>query len=522
TLTSNVTTSGGAVTIDLGGGTYSNDATGFVLETTNQNLKLTAGAFSNTGATTIFKLKTGAGTAGTLSFGLGSGVRTPTRLTVGNFVYTMNGGFETFGNSAGETSLTSAGTYNFNDDTSEAKIEGTTLKLPGQQLVTGLTVGSKKRVASGSDDIAGLKESSTTAGEYSFATGDIATYDTVTDINLATGKAMEIAGVSIIANKDEYRLFDVTAFTPSTIAFSGDNSFEGGSLHAGTLTVSLTATGTITQTSGTIVVAGRLVLTSNGAISLNQTGNSLGTLGGTVGVTTGAITNNGTGGISIVNTGGDLTLGADITTSGGAVNINVGTHTYNTVGHKISVGANNVTITADDISATEGDTFVTSSGTVTIKKNNNSSWSTTAGTTTTKYYNYDSADANKKGSDITNTINGAAWVFYHSGTAPTNGILDTALTTGITKSTQNTGNAAGFVKSGNDFQWKNFVAAGSEIFAASPVALSTLSGSKAVTFNGVTTSATGLSGITITSVTFSGTNSFSGGLTLTSTGTITQ
>ncbi|MDI9408711.1 MAG: filamentous hemagglutinin N-terminal domain-containing protein [Candidatus Pacebacteria bacterium] len=302
--TANIETEGGAVTINLGTGAFDVSASHYSLDTKNNNLTLTAGSIANGSTSAIFKLKSGSAAAGVLTL---NGTVKLTTLKQTGIVY---GGYATAEIDAAITGNTIS-TYSFAGNGTSASLSNGTLNLPGSQLATGVKIGDKTTVTVAGNK-AGLKESAT-AGEFVWQE-DTANTESTNPVNLTSGKAMVIAGVtSAVA--------DVTVFAPTTISFSGNNSFSnalsltatGAISFSGTNSfagLTLSAGGTITQSGGTITLtAGDLTLTAVGGISLNQTGNSLRSLG--------VITNNTNGNIEIKNSAAALAVNGNITGAAG-------------------------------------------------------------------------------------------------------------------------------------------------------------------------------------------------------------
>ncbi|MDI9408900.1 MAG: hypothetical protein QM523_06630, partial [Candidatus Pacebacteria bacterium] len=365
-LSSNVTTSGGAVTIDLDRYNYVNGATGYWLDTSNKNLTLKTASIFNTSAPVIFKLGTGS-----LSFGTGSTVGNRVQRTGVQTRYTVGAGYTGVDANilaAIEGASGTITTYSFaNANTGTLTDSNATLNLPGAALAaSGLVIGTKETVSDQGVLTAGLLKDS--SGNVTWVDTANATYNPATNISLATGKEMVIAGVTVATATT------VTAFAPTTISFSGTNSFSGN--------LALTSDGTISQAGGSsLTVTGTFsaIVISNGAITLGETGNSFAILGpitsrdGTNGVTIYSsrdftisdnisaagiasmtsgrvITLSKAGGLSLhtgtsinLNATG-LTLGSNVTTSGGDVTMNLGTGTYTDGGFTLTNSIDNLTI----------------------------------------------------------------------------------------------------------------------------------------------------------------------------------
>ncbi|MDI9408515.1 MAG: filamentous hemagglutinin N-terminal domain-containing protein [Candidatus Pacebacteria bacterium] len=272
TLTSNVTSSGGAVTVNLGTGVYTNGATGFWLDTSNQNLTLKTGSISNTAATVIFKL----GITGTLSYVDTTGVKNRVLRTGVQTKYTVGAGYT----GVADTNLAAiegaSGTitnYSFKDgNTGGLTDSNATLNLPTAALAaSGLVIGTKESVSDQGVATAGLLKDS--SGNVNWVASKDASFNAPTNISLASGKAMVIAGVTSSSATT------VSTFAPTSITISGTNSFTGALTlvaSAGvTLGGSITTSGgyiSIDTGSGIITVANGFSTASSGSNSLTLTG----------------------------------------------------------------------------------------------------------------------------------------------------------------------------------------------------------------------------------------------------------
>ena len=289
-LSSNVTTDGGAVSIQLGTtGVYNNGtATSFLLDTSGQDLAITAASISNTSANTkIFKLGSGGGL--TLGGGLAL-ARFPTPAG-GTTAYTG-----TYIDSLAKyTDFSAAGVayYFTSDDLGDAKSALTTAGITNFYVLPSAAIIARKlgtRTVSGQTynySSAGLA----VRGEGEFywqASGSTYTDSTgnATDITLQNGHAVHFYALTATSGT----MPDSTPSwlsTSTSITFHGTNSFSSG--------LTLASAGAITQATGATlsVTGGNLVVNSSGSITLTRTGNALGALGalnstGAIAITTGA------------------------------------------------------------------------------------------------------------------------------------------------------------------------------------------------------------------------------------------
>ncbi|MCX8500193.1 MAG: hypothetical protein ORO03_00640, partial [Alphaproteobacteria bacterium] len=353
-LAAAVTTTNGVVTLDLGTGAYSqNETAGHSFTTTNRNLSLTAGSIVAKNSATVFALGSG-------SFTLTS--TTPQSSLVSTTIVSADtrydGGFVNAGNESRITS--SAVVYYF---TTKSGLEFTTLNttITGADAngvllnisalsQAGFSLGKKVEIPAGQST--GLSGGTGTTGAITWSSGSAA--PTETPFSLQTGRVVHFRDVTNSA-------YNSLTLANSGIVFDGSNSFTAG--------LTLTTTGAITQSSGaTLTVSGdNLVMTAGaGGITLNQLGNDLGTLGvigsggavritnsagnltlaGNLSVTTAVVV--GTA-ITISTVDRALTLTTDIVTSGGAVELNLGTGTYVNGTRKLTTGGKNLSLTAGDI-----------------------------------------------------------------------------------------------------------------------------------------------------------------------------
>ncbi|MDI9408751.1 MAG: filamentous hemagglutinin N-terminal domain-containing protein, partial [Candidatus Pacebacteria bacterium] len=578
TLTRNITTRGGAVTLNLGGGSFVNGT--FTLTTTSQNLSLTAGDIANKSSSTIFIL----GNAGRLTTAGGLNGKSFERDLAKDYSIS-NSVFSDFNSAEIEGQLINALTYSFADSNLSASVSGTSLNLPGSLLSTNsLVIGTKKKVTS-QGHLAGTGLFADAEGNYSwqsFATATNTVWETATssNVSLSTGMDLVIAGVdSAVTN--------VTIFDPNNIDFYGTNSFTAASLNLtatgnitqydGTITVAnslnLTATGNITQNDGTITVAnslsltategyiyqsvgtiaisnGELTLTAGSWIELRQTGNSLRSLG--------AINSGGT--VYIVNDAADLALNGDITAgswveidttdgrvfhnltlskaisfSGGYISINLGKGSLITGGHSINANGNNIYLWADHITASDNQTLISNAGeSSTIYKSDYSDWLPNEKTSDPRYTM--NAGFSDFGTDtgVTSLTDSTVAIYNFSDANSTatraylgrsiyvlnmpTAQLAAGLKIGTLETVKTPGRDAGYEKSGTTYSWRAEV---NSIYN-SPTDV-TLPTGKPMEIKGVTSAATSLDVFAPTTIVFSGTNSFTGnGLSLSSTGSISQ
>ena len=357
TLTANVTTTNGVVTLDLGTGSYSQDAiAGYSFTSNNKDLYLTAGSVVAKHGATVFALGTGSFTLTATTPG-SSLVST----TTGSEETRYDGGFVNSGNEARITSATAV--YYFTTKSgaefstlstaiSAADSNGVLLDISALSQA-GWSLGRK--VVTPAGQTTGFSGGTGTTGAISWSSSSTA--PTETAFSLKTGRVLHFRDVTNSA-------FNDLTLGNAGIVFDGINSF--------TLGLNLTTSGSISQSSGaTLAVSGGNLSMTAGAVSgvgiaLTQSGNDLGTLG--------AITSSGT--VTITNSAGNLSLGgnitvttavvagtaititasnrnlsltADVTTAGGAVELNLGTGIYFNGTRKLTTGSKNLTLTAGDI-----------------------------------------------------------------------------------------------------------------------------------------------------------------------------
>ena len=368
-LTSQVTTSGGNLTINLGTGTFA--AGSFTLTATNLNLALNANAVT--------------GTNNGIVFALGSGSLTLT----GTAAATLSGGTTKYYDYDGSVSGTHKGTTELAADPNGLAI--TKWKFYGSSVQAGNRIAVSTTVWMNSDSLAAGKvvreiapitvtkagvDPTSTNGNYLFKSATSAA-NVYSDYDLTASR--EISFVSVGSSATPFSLTSVLP-TATAIIFTGDNNFSGD--------LTLNTSGTITETIGAsnslrITGNGKLIVTGSSAITLNNSGNSLGSLGalsssGSIVINSGtSLTLNGniitTGsGATISLTATSLTLGAAITTSGGALSIDIGTTGVLTTGtHILSTSSRNLTLTAGSVTGTndQGTVFELGSGTITVTGN---------------------------------------------------------------------------------------------------------------------------------------------------------
>ena len=306
TLTSAVTTTGGAVTITLGTGAtniYANGAAVNSFTTTDQNLTLTAGSVTVTGGTTekLFKLGTADFRDGSLSAAVLNATHAASKTIL---VWDGVGTAPTF------TPLT---------EELHTLAEFATKYLP-----------------------TGLAASNITAASSAPALVTTAITDSLTFVG---GSFTGAVALTLAANK--------------SFSFKGSNSFSD------TLSLTTTGTGTITQDPGSSLrmAAGKaLSISAGGLVNLGETTNQITTIngltsGGLLTLTTttdlsigGTITTAGAAS-AITITAARLTLSSDVTATGGDARITV-TGAFNNASYKWTTGGKNVTISFGSVNVT--------------------------------------------------------------------------------------------------------------------------------------------------------------------------
>ena len=308
TLTSAVTSHGGAVTITLGTGAtniYANGAAGNGFTTTNQNLTLTAGSVTVTGGVSekLFDL-------GTADFRDGSLSRAvlDARHTTGKTILVWDG--------VGTAPTVTTGTEELH----------TLAEFATKYLPTGLAA------------------SNITAASSAPALVTTAITDSLTFVGGSFTGA-----VALTLDDDK------------SFSFKGNNSFSD------TLSLTTTGTGTITQVGGSSLqmAAGKaLSISADGLVNLGEETNQITTIngltsGGLLTLTTttdlsigGTISTSGMGAASAITINAvSLTLSSDVTATGGDATITV-SGAFNNAGHKWTTGGKNVTIRFGSVNVT--------------------------------------------------------------------------------------------------------------------------------------------------------------------------
>ncbi|MCX8500844.1 MAG: hypothetical protein ORO03_04010, partial [Alphaproteobacteria bacterium] len=264
-LTSQVTTSGGNLTINLGTGTYA--AGSFTLTATNLNLALNANAVN--------------GTNNGVVFALGSGSLTLT----GTAAATLSGGMTKYYDYDGSVGTTHKGTSEIGADpnglsVSKWKFYGTTVALADRVAATGTVWMKSNSLAAGkvvreiapiTVTRAGVEQVSST-GNYLFKSTTSAAND-YSDYPLTASREISFVAVGSAANP-----FSLTTVLPTATAiiFTGENNFTGN--------LTLSTSGTITETAGAanslrITGNGQLMVNGSSAITLSNSGNAIASLG---------------------------------------------------------------------------------------------------------------------------------------------------------------------------------------------------------------------------------------------------
>ena len=335
TLSSNVTTAGGAVAIDLGAGTYGSG--GFLLTTGNQNLALTAGSV------------TGAANDGTV-FALGTGTLTVTGTATAVTTAAATKYYDYGWSLANPSAASEIGALNPNDASTatwvfyggkrESAIPGAgwipayTAWMNGGSLAAGKVV---KVETTAFYSRAGLDTVNVTGGNVKFKTTSTAT-TTPTDITL-TGRRSNINFVAVGSAAAPVTVG--TTLLASYMLITGANYFSGD--------LTLNSTGSVAETAGAgntlSISGGKLIVTGSTAIILGNTGNNIGSLGALS--STGAIT---------VNAGTAVTLNGNIA-SGGAIGL---TATSMVLGSAVTVSGGDLRITLGSGALTGGQTLTAS------------------------------------------------------------------------------------------------------------------------------------------------------------------
>ncbi|MCX8500378.1 MAG: hypothetical protein ORO03_01585, partial [Alphaproteobacteria bacterium] len=256
-LTSHVTTAGGNVTIDLGkAGVYDNGTgNGFTLNTSEQNLKITAGKVSNlTPSNAIFRLGNG-------QLSVGGGLTRATQTRTGTPSY--NGGYITT-DTQHNAFISPNAIYYFATDVAAARTELASTANAFVLSADALTAADLR-----SQTIGSYSDSFTSTGFTYRAVGEIfwgqsgGTYASTGfthSYRLANGHAVHF-----------YKLSNpsLPATPPSWLAKSASLTFDGANIFATPVTIA--SAGAITQATGSTLTVGansRLSITSSSEIIL--------------------------------------------------------------------------------------------------------------------------------------------------------------------------------------------------------------------------------------------------------------
>ncbi|MDI9409686.1 MAG: hypothetical protein QM523_10645, partial [Candidatus Pacebacteria bacterium] len=348
-----------------GTGTYQNGSgAGFRLNTTSQNLDITAAAIGNRAdGVAIFSVggstlsvhggltisRTISGNDNTWSTGsiLGDG---DLDLTADPWTWVGNSSGKKYYFYSGTKPNTAAPT-----DGVWVPISALSANLLGTRTASNYDPNSKTAgfSASSGDGIQWYEQTggltTITKSFYLSAEREVHFWGVTTNTAINTGNSISHDGTTAVS------------FNPSSIVFDGINSFTAG--------LTLNTSGAISQSSGSTlaVSTANLVMTAGAEISLNRSGNDLGSLGaitangavdihngsaasvksltlkGNINSKSGAAT--GTT-ISITTNNGTLSIGDVITIEGGVVTLGLGTGTYASNGRKLTLIGQNLTLNA--------------------------------------------------------------------------------------------------------------------------------------------------------------------------------